>query len=64
MAAELAALVVEASRTKALVKVEEFDHAVETDGKVQNPVLRLREAIRHHPNYITVWEKRYRADGN
>jgi hypothetical protein len=64
MAAELAALVVEASRTKALVKVEEFDHAVEADGKVQNPVLRLREAIRHHPNYMTVWEKRYRADGN
>ena len=29
----------------------------------QNPVLRLREAIRHHPNYITDWWGRYRNDG-
>jgi hypothetical protein len=63
LASELAALVLEASRTKGLVQVEAFDHAVETDGNVQNPVLRLREAIRHHPNYITTWWKRYREDG-
>jgi hypothetical protein len=63
LAAELAAQVVEASRTKALVRVDDFDDAVEIDGKVQNPVLRLRETIRHHPSYITHWWTRYRDDG-
>jgi hypothetical protein len=63
LASELAALVIEASRTKASVRVEDFDQAVETDGKVQNPVLRLREAIRHRPAYIDNWWKRYRNDG-
>ena len=42
---------------------EDFDQAVETDGKVQNPVLRLREAIRNSPHYITYWWKLYRNDG-
>ena len=63
LAAELADLVVAASKTKALVEIERFDKAVETDGKVQNPVLRLREAIRHDPAYITGWWRRYRDDG-
>jgi hypothetical protein len=62
LAAELAILVVAASKTKALVEIEWFDKAVETDGKVQNPVLRLREAIRHHPGYITKWRGRYYDD--
>jgi hypothetical protein len=52
-----------ASKTKALVEIEWFDKAVEFDGKVQNPVLRLREAIRHDPTYITSWWTRYRDDG-
>ena len=63
LAAELAVLVVAASKTKALVEIEWFDKAVEFDGKVQNPVLRLREAIRHDPTYITSWWTRYRDDG-
>jgi hypothetical protein len=63
LAAELAILVVAASKTKALVEIEWFDKAVEVDGKVQNPVLRLREAIRHDPNYITSWRGRYLDDG-
>lgn len=63
VAAELAVLVVAASKTKALVEIEWFDKAVEFDGKVQNPVLRLREAIRHDPTYITSWWTRYRDDG-
>jgi hypothetical protein len=45
------------------VEIEWFDKAVETDGKVQNPVLRLREAVRHDPNYITTWRGRYLDDG-
>lgn len=63
LAAELAVLVVAASKTKALVEIEWFDKAVEFDGKVQNPVLRLREAIRHDPLYINKWRGRYRDDG-
>jgi hypothetical protein len=62
-AADLAVLVVAASKTKALVEIEWFDKAVETDGKVQNPVLRLREAIRHDPLYINKWRGRYLDDG-
>jgi hypothetical protein len=62
LAAELATMVIDESRTKALVAVEEFDEAIEIDGKVENPVLRLREAIRHHPNFITNWWRRYRDD--
>ncbi|GEP54645.1 hypothetical protein [Reyranella soli] len=63
LAAELAVLVVAASKTKALVEIEWFDKAVEFDGKVQNPVLCLREATRHDPTYITSWWTRYRDDG-
>jgi hypothetical protein len=62
-ATQLAALVIEASRTKSSVRVEDYDLAVETGGMVLNPVLRLREAIRHSPLYITDWWKRYRDVG-
>jgi len=59
----LAFKVIEASQTKALVTVEEFDRVFESNGVVWNPVLDLREAIRHHPGYITSWWRRYRDDG-
>jgi len=35
------------------VRVEEFDEVTESNGFFTNPVLELREAIRHSPNYIT-----------
>lgn len=63
IAAELAFLVVEASQTKSLVRIEDFDVATEIDGQVQNPVLRLRETIRHRPSYMLYWWRRYRNDG-
>jgi len=62
LATDLATMVIDESRRKALVAVEEFDEDIEIDGKVENAVLRLREAIRHHPNYITRWWGRYRDD--
>ena len=48
-------LVIDESRRKALVAVEEFDEDIEIDGEVENVALVSAEAIRHHPNYITRW---------
>jgi hypothetical protein len=63
LASHLAFLMLEASQTKALTTVEEFDRVSESNGVVLNPVLDLREAIRHDSAYITHWWKRYRNDG-
>lgn len=62
LAWELATQVVAAASGKASVRIEDFDRAVEKNGKVQNPVLRLREAIRHDPVYIRTWPGRYLDD--
>ena len=62
-ASELAIMVIDASFTKALVNVEDFDRVISEGGKDYNPVLRLRETVRHHRSYIEHWWLRFGNDG-
>ena len=61
LAIDLADMVINASRTKSFVQVEEFDRVFEKEGEVFNPGLRLREGIKHE--YINEWWMRDRLDG-